>query len=131
MAKLFDLDAYRSTLTALKSYLDNYIATSSHNHTNQEILNKITEAFTTEQKQQIDDNKTTINQIKDGEISVGKAGTADKLTTSKNFSISGGVTASAVGFNGTNNVELQVTSLNAIKLNVANGDTLILDGDCL
>lgn len=53
---------------------------------------------------------------------------ATKLQTARNFSITGGATAAAVSFNGTADVSLNVTSLNAIKLTVASGDTLILDG---
>lgn len=51
-----------------------------------------------------------------------------KLTTARNFSITGGATAAAVSFNGTGNVALNVTALNAAKLVVNSGDTLILDG---
>lgn len=53
---------------------------------------------------------------------------ATKLQTARNFSITGGATAAAVSFNGTADVSLNVTSLNAIKLTVADSDTLILDG---
>ena len=53
---------------------------------------------------------------------------ANKLVTSRNFSVSGGATASAVGFDGTGDVNLVVTELDAIKLKVAEGDSLILDG---
>ena len=58
----------------------------------------------------------------------GNAGSATKLENARNFSITGGATASNVSFNGTGNVALNVTSLNAMTLNVASGDTLILDG---
>lgn len=53
---------------------------------------------------------------------------ATKLQSARNFSITGGATAAAVSFNGTADVSLNVTSLNAIKLTVADSDTLILDG---
>lgn len=53
---------------------------------------------------------------------------ANKLVTSRNFSVSGGATASDVGFDGTGDVNLVVTELDAIKLKVAEGDSLILDG---
>lgn len=53
---------------------------------------------------------------------------ATKLQNARNFSITGGATAAAVSFNGTADVSLNVTSLNAIKLIVADSDTLILDG---
>ena len=46
----------------------------------------------------------------------GNAGTATKLAASKNFSITGGATAAAVGFDGSGNVALNVTSLDATKL---------------
>ena len=58
----------------------------------------------------------------------GNAGSATKLQTARNFSITGGATAAAVSFNGTANVSLNVTSLNAAKLTIASSDTLILDG---
>lgn len=47
------------------------------------------------------------------------AGTADaavKLATARNFSITGGATAAAVSFDGTANVALEVTALDATKL---------------
>lgn len=42
---------------------------------------------------------------------------ATQLATSRNFEISGGATASAVSFNGTGNVNLSVTGLNASSIN--------------
>ena len=129
MSKLINTDVYSASLGWLKSYFDQYVTNSSHDHSNKTILDKITEAFTTADKQKITDSVTEINKIKDGTTSVGKSSTADKLTTSRNFSISGGATASAVEFDGSDNVNLQVTSLNAMQLNVANTDTLILNGD--
>lgn len=53
---------------------------------------------------------------------------ATKLQNARNFSITGGATAAAVSFNGTADVSLNVTSVDAIKLTVATSDTLILDG---
>lgn len=44
------------------------------------------------------------------------SGSATSLANSRNFSISGGATAEAVGFDGTSAVELVVTSLDASKL---------------
>ena len=129
MSKLINLDVYKKSFEALKDYLETYVTNSSHDHSNKTILDKITEAFTTADKQQIAANTTEINKIKDGVTTIGHATTADKLITSRNFSISGGATASAVGFDGSNNVELKVTSLNAMQLNVAYTDTLILNGD--
>lgn len=58
----------------------------------------------------------------------GNAGSATKLQTSRNFSITGGAVADAVSFNGTGNVQLSVKSLDAAKLTIAASDTLILDG---
>lgn len=58
----------------------------------------------------------------------GNAGSATKLANSRNFSITGAATAAAVAFNGTADVSLNVTSLNAAKLALAASDTLILDG---
>lgn len=46
----------------------------------------------------------------------GTAASATKLATSHNFSITGGATANAVSFNGTQNVTLNITSLDATKL---------------
>lgn len=55
----------------------------------------------------------------------GAANSAVKLSTARNFSISGGATAAAVSFDGSGNVALSVTSLNTDYLN--NGsNTLIL-----
>lgn len=58
----------------------------------------------------------------------GNAGSATKLTNARNVSITGGATAAAVSFNGTADVALNVTSVNAAKLTLASSDTLILDG---
>ena len=53
----------------------------------------------------------------DGKLgSTATAAAASKLAASKNFSISGGATASAVGFNGSGDVNLVVTALDASKL---------------
>lgn len=131
MSKLFNLDAYRASLGALKTYLDNYMANSSHNHSNKDILDKTTESFTTADKEQITENTTELDKIIDGETSVGNAVTADKLKNATNFSLSGGATADSVSFDGSNDVALNVTSLNAIMLTIAETDTLILNGDCI
>ena len=60
--------------------------------------------------------------------SSGTISKANQLSAARNFSITGGATASAVSFQGTGNVELNVTSLNAMNLTVGSSDTLILDG---
>ena len=57
------------------------------------------------------------------------AESATQLATNRTFQISGGATAAAVNFNGTQNVNLQVTSLNAAKLAIGASDTLVLDGN--
>ena len=56
------------------------------------------------------------------------ASTAAKLSASKNFSITGAATAEAVAYNGTDHVALNVTSLDAMSVKVAETDTLILNG---
>lgn len=57
--------------------------------------------------------------------SAGSAGSATKLSTARNISITGGATASAVGFDGTAAISLSVSSLNTDYL--TNGsNTLIL-----
>lgn len=58
----------------------------------------------------------------------GNSSSATKLSTSRNFSITGGATAGAVSFSGTGDVALNVTALDAMKLNVASDNTLIFDG---
>lgn len=58
----------------------------------------------------------------------GNSSSATKLSTSRNFSITGGATAGAVSFSGTGDVALNVIALDAMKLNVASGNTLIFDG---
>lgn len=54
--------------------------------------------------------------------------TAAKLKTAKNFSVTGAVTADAVAFDGSQNVTLNATSVDAAKLVLNPGDILILDG---
>lgn len=54
---------------------------------------------------------------------------ATKLQNARNFSITGGATATAVSFNGTADVALNVTAVNAVKLVLNAGDTLVLDGN--
>lgn len=58
----------------------------------------------------------------------GNAGSATKLKTARNFSITGAATAAAVSFDGTQDVALSVTALNAINLYINSSDILILDG---
>ena len=56
----------------------------------------------------------------------GNAGSATKLQTARNISITGGATAAAISFNGTGNVALNVTSLNTDSL-VNGSNTLIFN----
>lgn len=66
-----------------------------------------------------------VNNTADSAKSVASAA---KLTNARTFSITGGATASATSFDGTANVALNVTSVNAMNINIASGDTLILNG---
>lgn len=59
----------------------------------------------------------------------GNATTATTLAASKDFSITGVATAAAVSFNGSSNVALNVTSVNANGLTQTSGDYLILNGN--
>ena len=61
--------------------------------------------------------------------SIASAEEATKLAEAKTFQISGGATAAAVSFDGSQNVNLQVTALNAAKLQIGASDTLVLDGN--
>ena len=58
----------------------------------------------------------------------GNAGTATKLQTQRTIAISGGATGTATAFDGSKNISIPVTSLNAMQLKVGTGDTLIIDG---
>ncbi len=59
----------------------------------------------------------------------GNVASATKLQTARNFSITGGATAAAVSFDGTADVALNVTAVNAVKLVLNAGDSLVLDGN--
>ena len=59
----------------------------------------------------------------------GNVASATKLQNARNFSITGGATAAAVSFDGTADVALNVTAVNAVKLVLNAGDTLVLDGN--
>ena len=61
--------------------------------------------------------------------SIESATKATQLANNRTFQISGGATAAAVNFNGTANVNLRVTALDAAKLKIAGSDTLVLDGN--
>ena len=58
----------------------------------------------------------------------GNAGTATKLQTGRTIAITGGATGTATAFDGSKNISIPVTSLNAMQLKVGTGDTLIIDG---
>ena len=58
----------------------------------------------------------------------GNAGTATKLQTERTIAITGGATGTATAFDGSKNISIPVTSLNAMQLKVGTGDTLIIDG---
>ena len=59
----------------------------------------------------------------------GNAGSADKWSTARNFSIAGAVTADAISVDGTKDIVLNASKVNAINLYVNSADTLILDGN--
>lgn len=61
----------------------------------------------------------------------GNSATASKaaqLTTARTIALSGGCTGTATSFNGTANISIPVTAVDAAKLTIAASDTLILDG---
>lgn len=58
----------------------------------------------------------------------GNAGSATKLQNARTISLGTAVTATATSFNGTANITIPVTALNAMYLTVASTDTLILNG---
>lgn len=53
------------------------------------------------------------------EYAINVSGAAAKLKTERNFSLTGGATAAAVGFDGTGNVALNVTALDGTKVSAA------------
>ena len=58
----------------------------------------------------------------------GNSGTTTKLKTARNISISGGATGTATSFDGSKDISIPITALNAMLLSIADGDTLIIDG---
>lgn len=56
------------------------------------------------------------------------AGAATKLATARTIALSGAATGTATSFNGTANITIPVTSLNAVNLTLSSSDTLILNG---
>lgn len=58
---------------------------------------------------------------------IGNAASATKLQTARTIALSGGVTGTATAFDGTENITIPVTNVNAMNVKVGSGDTLILD----
>lgn len=58
----------------------------------------------------------------------GNAGSATKLAAARTIALSGAAAGTATSFNGTANITIPVTSLNAVNLTLASEDTLILNG---
>ena len=58
----------------------------------------------------------------------GNSASATKLETARTIALSGGATGTATSFNGTANITIPVTSVNAVNLTLSSSDTLILDG---
>lgn len=58
----------------------------------------------------------------------GNAASATKLATARNIGITGAVIGNAASFNGTGNVNITATSVDAAKLTISTSDTLVLDG---
>lgn len=54
---------------------------------------------------------------------------AGKFTTARDITIDGAVKAAAVSFDGSENITLQVTEVDASKVKLQSGDSLILDGN--
>lgn len=53
---------------------------------------------------------------------------ATKLTIARTIALSGGATGTATSFDGSKNISIPVTSLNAVNLTLNSSDTLILNG---
>lgn len=58
----------------------------------------------------------------------GNSATATKLANARTIAISGGAVGTATSFDGSGNITIPVTSVNALKLTIGSSDTLILDG---
>lgn len=58
----------------------------------------------------------------------GNAASATRLSSAKTIALSGAATGTATGFDGSANISIPVTSLNAAKLTLAESDALILYG---
>lgn len=77
----------------------------------------------------LDTTNGTVHATKFEGALTGTASKANELATSRNISIKGGATAAAVSFNGSANVELDVTAVNTNVLTQTAGDILIIDGN--
>ncbi|MDO4333814.1 MAG: hypothetical protein Q4C58_14180 [Eubacteriales bacterium] len=60
---------------------------------------------------------------------IGNAATATKLATARTISIGGGAIGTATAFNGSANITIPVTSIDAMYITVGTSDALIIDGD--
>lgn len=58
----------------------------------------------------------------------GNASSATKLATARTIALSGAATGTATSFNGSANISIPVTSLNAVNLTLSSSDTLIING---
>lgn len=59
----------------------------------------------------------------------GNSATSTKLSNARNIGITGAVTGTATSFDGSKDININTTSLNAAKLTLSASDTLILDGN--
>ena len=58
----------------------------------------------------------------------GNSATATKLATARGIGITGAVTGTAVNFDGSSNINISATAVDAAKLIISSSDTLVLDG---
>ena len=58
----------------------------------------------------------------------GNSATATKLATARGIGITGAVTGTAVNFDGSSNINISTTTVDAAKLTISSSDTLVLDG---
>ena len=58
----------------------------------------------------------------------GNSATATKLATARGIGITGAVTGAAVNFDGSSNINISATAVDAAKLTISSSDTLVLDG---
>lgn len=77
---------------------------------------------------QLTKNDVGLNAVDNTADANKNVATAVKLKTARNINVSGAVTGTATPFDGSGDATISVTSVNAIKLVLNPGDTLILDG---